>query len=126
MSIATLNLGPVSIDLGEFCKCTGRGIIRLAKSTKKSIAENKKQDILVAIIENFSDESTGKPFICAWCKVHMSKKAFETHIENLNISNLYLISHLNIDSRYIVESYDELNGYEVDTPEWTDFDYILK
>ena len=124
MGMINFTLGPLSVDLCEVAKF-GKQVIYGAVNKIKNIYDNKKkQTFIIAIIDDFCGTKRTDPFIMAWGKVRASKEDIESIPQQtiypiLNLQDLFLPED-------IIESHEDLNGFEPDTPELTEFDYIIK
>lgn len=122
----SLSIGPVSIDVHEVLKGAGHTIYKTVSKVKEFYNKHKAQDFLIAIIDDFGRPCCADPFICAWCKVHTSRKNLEQVLNKISVPVIYSIDHLNLNPKIVIEAHDDLHGFETDTPSLSEFDYIIK
>lgn len=117
-------IGSFSIDVIEAVKFGRHVIYGVANKIKNIYDSKKKQTFLIAIIDDFCGTKQADPFIMAWGKVWTSKE----DIESISQQTIYPI--LNLQDLFlpedIIESHEDLHGFESDTPDLLEFDYIIK
>jgi hypothetical protein len=122
----SLSIGPVSIDVYEALKVVGHTIYKTVPKVKELYDKHKAQDFLIAIIDDFSGTRCADPFICAWGKVHTSQENLEQVLNKISVPVIYSIKHLDLNPKIVIEVHDDLHGFETDTTDLSEFDYIIK
>ena len=112
---------------GQDLQVLRKSLSQLIDNIKKWFKNKQPAEYSIALIDDRYYETN---YICEYGLLKISKEVFIKLLPIIldGVKSNYTLDEIfsNQYSKYLIESTGELNGYELDTPELTTFDIVLK